>query len=78
MNEEINKEAPVCSPKAGCACIHQLTGPIIIIAVGVVMLLSVLGVLRGAGVGVAFSLIVIIFGVMMILKRTCRCCCGKK
>ena len=32
-----------------------MTGPIIIIAVGIIMLLSVLGVLQGKGAGVALS-----------------------
>ena len=76
MNEEMNnKEGNVCAPKSGCKCMHHITWPLIIIAFGVVMLLSVFGVIGSAGTGVAFSLIVIIIGVSMIMKRTCRCCC---
>jgi predicted lipid-binding transport protein (Tim44 family) len=84
MNEETNKNGmensqnAACPAKPGCRCPHHMTGPIIVIAIGVVMLLSVLGVLGSAGAGVAFSLIVIILGISMIMKRTCRCCCGKR
>jgi len=86
MYEEANKNSAENSPggvypvKMHCKCPHHLTGPIIVIAVGVVMLLSVLGVLGSAGAGVALSLIVIILGASMIMKRTCHCCCrcGKK
>jgi len=84
MNEEANKsgmensQSGACPAKPNCKCPHHLTMPIIVIAVGVIMLLSVLGILGSAGVGVAFSLIVIILGISMIMKRTCRCCCSKK
>ncbi len=84
MNEEMNKggmensQNGCCPTKSACRCPHHLTGPIIIIAVGVIMLLSVLGVLGSAGAGVAFSVIVIILGISMIMKRSCRCCCSKK
>ncbi len=87
MNNEVeNKEAcqnGVCASKATCAakprckCIHHLAWPIIVIALGLVMLLSVLGVIGSAGTGVAFSLIVIILGISMAMKRMCNCCCGK-
>ena len=70
-----NKDAVVCPPRLGCKCPHHLTWPIIVIALGVIMLLSVLGVLGSEGAGIAFSLIVIILGISMIMKRTCRCCC---
>lgn len=84
MNEEMNKCGTetcvngVCTPKSACKCPHHLTGPVVIIAIGVIMLLSVLGVLQGVGVGVALSVIIIVLGVMMALKRTCRCCCSKR
>jgi hypothetical protein len=76
MNEGTEKkDDAVCVPRANCRCPHHMAGPLIVIAIGVVMLLSVLGVLSGTGVGVTFSLIVIIVGISMIMKRTCRCCC---
>jgi hypothetical protein len=82
MNEELNKveNSPIGigASKPRCMCVHHMTGPIIIIAVGVIMLLSVLGVLQGRGAGIALSVVVIILGVMMAMKRSCRCCCGKK
>ena len=82
MNEEMNKNgvetAAPGANKPRCMCVHHMTGPFIIIAVGVIMLLSVLGVLEGRGAGIALSVVVIILGVMIIMKRSCRCCCGKK
>jgi uncharacterized membrane protein len=83
MNEEINKNgaensAGVGACKPRCMCPHHMTGPIIIVAVGVIMLLSVLGVLQGKGAGVALSVVVIIWGLMLVMKRSCRCCCGRK
>lgn len=77
MNEEMIKGGACCSPKGCCKCPHHIAWPLIVIAFGVVMLLSVLGVLGSAGAGVAISLIIIILGISMIMKRTCRCCCGK-
>lgn len=82
MNEEVKINVPgngndPCATKPRCACVHHLTGPIIIIAIGVIMLLSVLGVLAGRGAGVALSAVVIIWGIMLAFKRSCRCC-GKK
>jgi uncharacterized membrane protein YbhN (UPF0104 family) len=58
-----------------CRCPHHIAWPLIVIAFGVIMLLSVLGVLGSGGAGVAVSVIIIILGISMIMKRTCRCCC---
>jgi len=82
MNEELNKveNSPMGANmnKPRCMCPHHMTGPFIIIAIGVIMLLSVLGVLEGQGAGIAISVVVIIFGLMLAMKRTCRCCCSKR
>lgn len=75
MNEEMEKKDVAGPPtKANCRCPHHIAIPLIVIAIGVVMLLSVLEVLNGVGVGVIFSLIVIIVGVSMIMNRICGCC----
>jgi hypothetical protein len=63
--------------KPRCMCPHHMTGPFIIIAVGIIMLLSVLGVLEGRGAGIALSVVVIIWGLMLAMKRSCRCCAKK-
>jgi hypothetical protein len=79
MNEEMNKcEGGVCPPgvtKGCCRCPHHMTLPVLVIAVGIILLLSALDWINGQGLSVAFALLVIIAGILMILKRSCRCCC---
>jgi hypothetical protein len=77
MNEEMNK--PQSGMDAGkamglCRCPHHLTWPIVIVAVGIIMLLSALGLLGEHGLSVAFSLLVIATGVLLAARRSCRCC----
>jgi hypothetical protein len=81
MNGEMNKPQETGAMQDGgmscCRCSHHLTGPIMIIAVGVVLLLSALGLLGQRGMSVAFALLVIVAGVLIALKRGCKCCPGR-
>lgn len=63
-----------CKPGAACRCPHHLTGPIFIVAVGIILLLSALGILDGRGLSVTFAVLVIAAGITMAMKRSCRCC----
>lgn len=78
MNEEMNKMdgMPMDKEKClrGCRCPHHMTGPVLVIAVGVILLLSALGWIDGQGLSVAFAVLVIVAGILMMLKRSCRCC----
>jgi len=78
MNEEVNKPqdagASQASQQTSCCYAHTLTWPILIVAVGVILLLSALGLLGEHGLAVAFSLLVIAAGVLLALKRGCRYC----
>ena len=80
MNGEMNKpqDAGAAECKVdSCRCMYHLTWPILIIAVGVILLLSALGLLGEHGLSVAFALLVIAAGVLMALKRGCKCCCRR-
>jgi hypothetical protein len=81
MNEEMNKPAGMQMGQSqngrmrACRCPHHMTVPILIVAVGIILLLSSLDVLTGRGMSVSFALLVIVAGVLMAIKRSCRCCC---
>jgi len=82
MNEEMNKPqeagAAQGSQPAGCCYAHTLIWPILIIAVGIIMLFSALGLLGEHGLSVAFALLVIAAGVLLAMKRGCRYCGSRR
>lgn len=73
MNEEMNKPEVSSGASRICRHFHHMTLPVMVVAVGVVLLLSALDLLTGRALSVAFAILVIVAGVLIAVKRQCNC-----
>jgi hypothetical protein len=57
-----------------CNCPHHKMGPLLIILLGLLWLLSALNVISINIVSIILPIIVIAIGLMVLFKGECRCC----
>jgi hypothetical protein len=59
--------------KCGCLC-HKIPA-LFIIAIGVVSLLSVMGVIASPQLKLALPIILMVAGIVMLVRKRCQHCC---
>ena len=61
-----------------CRCPHHKMGPLLIILLGVLWLLSALGVISLDIVAIVLPIVIIVIGLMVLFKGECTCCSKSK
>ena len=57
-----------------CHCVHHKVGPILVIIVGLEFFFAEINVLTWGFVNVTWPILVVIWGIVMLSGRNCRCC----